>query len=78
MYTDTVLLLLLLICYQCPYVSFHSLVSLLLCLEKIWLQGNDLEGTVPSELCNLPAAGLDFRTDCGTGNVECECCTECY
>jgi hypothetical protein len=59
------------------YISFHSLFFLL-CLEKIWLQGNDLEGTVSSEFCNWPSAGLDFRTDCGTGNVECECCTECY
>jgi len=47
-------------------------------LEKIWLHGNEFQGAIPNELCGLPAAQLDFRTDCKSGDIECSCCTLCY
>ncbi|CAJ1934545.1 unnamed protein product [Cylindrotheca closterium] len=47
-------------------------------LEKIWLHGNQFQGAIPNELCGLPAAQLDFRTDCKSGDIECRCCTLCY
>lgn len=47
-------------------------------LEKIWLHGNGFQGSIPEELCALPAAQMDFRTDCKSGDLECSCCTLCY
>jgi hypothetical protein len=53
------------------------LMILFLFSEKIWLQGTNLEGSVAGALCDLPSAALDFRTDCRSGKVKCDCCTEC-
>ena len=45
----------------------------------IWLHQTNLEGSVPEEMCILPAVMTDFRTDCHKDRqVQCTCCTSCY
>ncbi|CAB9508252.1 receptor-like protein kinase precursor [Seminavis robusta] len=52
-------------------------------LERLWrmqVDGNSLTGEMPEEVCALRTAGaLRFlEADCTSGDITCECCTECY
>ena len=48
-------------------------------LQRLQLDGNNFEGEMPSEVCGLKDGRLGLLlSDCATGDIKCECCTDCF
>jgi Leucine Rich Repeat len=48
-------------------------------LRELQLDGNNLTGKVPDEVCALTTGDSlhSFKTDCRSGDIKCDCCTAC-
>ena len=44
--------------------------------EELRLERNELDGEVPTEICQLDLKML--TADCANGKLTCTCCTECF
>ena len=60
-------------------------IGLVTTLDDVWLNSNDLNGTIPTQLCALKVdTGLKLlKADCSPTDttreipIVCPCCTEC-
>jgi hypothetical protein len=72
------------------FSSYHFFVLLLgfellfnlLSLDYLWLNGNDISGSIPEEVCKKReqlSKPSSFYADClgSDASVKCDCCTDC-